>query len=257
MSAKQPQKNNSAISEDEAKEKQSEKEKILELKKKKKEMEQELDELKGNTPEGKAKCALVFLLLTLVLFSVLLGLIKMNVGNFASDVLAPVIADVPVVRKVLPKDLQKKTEAEILAEQTATVSMNSETASQAGTASATMDQSETMDLGTEAQDGNNEEITASETTMQTMADSETAAQAEADALAEQEAQAEEAALADYVDTYSQMKPKDAAKVFDNMMPDQADLVVKILENLTPNQRAAILSKMNVNNASEITVKMEK
>ena len=53
---------------------------------------------------------------------------------------------------------------------------------------------------------------------QAAADSEAAAQAVADS---------EAALKDYVDTYASMKPKDAAKVFDSMMPDQTDLVVKI------------------------------
>lgn len=53
-----------------------------------------------------------------------------------------------------------------------------------------------------------------------------------------------------------MKPRDAAKVFDSMMPDQEDLVVRILENLTPAQRAAILSKMSVTNAAALTEKMQ-
>lgn len=53
-----------------------------------------------------------------------------------------------------------------------------------------------------------------------------------------------------------MKPKDAAKVFDSMMPDQEDLVVRILENLTSDQRAAILSRMSVANAAILTEKMQ-
>lgn len=53
-----------------------------------------------------------------------------------------------------------------------------------------------------------------------------------------------------------MKPKAAAQVFDNMMSDQSDLVVKILSNMTADQRAAILSNMSVANASQITVLME-
>lgn len=52
-----------------------------------------------------------------------------------------------------------------------------------------------------------------------------------------------------------MKPKDAAKVFDSMMTDQKDLVVRILENLTADQRAAILSKMSVANAVILTEEM--
>ena len=66
----------------------------------------------------------------------------------------------------------------------------------------------------------------------------------------------EAALKDYVDTYASMKPKDAAKVFDSMMPDQTDLVVKILEQMTPDQRSAILAKMTVTNSVDLTVKMD-
>ena len=64
-------------------------------------------------------------------------------------------------------------------------------------------------------------------------------------------------LADYVKNYSDMKPKDAASVFDGMMPDQMKLVVKILKNMSAEQRSAIISKMNVQNASDITVEMDK
>ena len=81
---------------------------------------------------------------------------------------------------------------------------------------------------------------------QAAADSEAAAQAAADP---------EAALKDYVDTYASMKPKDA-KEFDSMMPDQTDLVVKILEQMTPDQRSAILAKMTVTNSVDLTVKMD-
>lgn len=37
------------------------------------------------------------------------GFVKLNVGNFASDVLAPVIGNVPIVRSILPKEFQEKT----------------------------------------------------------------------------------------------------------------------------------------------------
>ncbi len=46
-----------------------------------------------------------------------------------------------------------------------------------------------------------------------------------------------------------------AKVFDSMMPDQEDLIVRILENLISDQRAAILSKMSIANAASLTEKM--
>lgn len=83
-----------------------------------------------------------------------------------------------------------------------------------------------------------------------------AEKAAADAKAEAEAKAK-AALQDYVDTYSAMAPEDAAKIFESMMPTQIDSVVWILENLTPDQRAGILSKMDVTNAAFITEIMRK
>ena len=68
---------------------------------------------------------------------------------------------------------------------------------------------------------------------------------------------EEAALQDYVKTYSSMRPSSAAQVFDGMLPDQKHLIVKILKNMSASQRSAILASMNVQNASDITVEMNK
>ena len=96
------------------------------------------------------------------------------------------------------------------------------------------------------------EQAASEEAASEAAASEAAASEQADSEA-----AVEQALADYVKTYSSMKPKDAAAVFDGMMPDEMKLVVKILENMTAQQRSDILSKMNTQNASDITVEMDK
>lgn len=86
-------------------------------------------------------------------------MVKLDIGGVASEVLAPVIADVPVLRSILPAELRKKNASELAAEQK-----------------------------------------------------------QQEAAAAEEAKA----LQDYVDTYSAMKPKDAAKVFDSMMPDQED-----------------------------------
>ncbi len=58
-------------------------------------------------------------------------------------------------------------------------------------------------------------------------------------------------------TYSSMRPSSAAQVFDGMMPDQKHLIVKILKNMSASQRSAILASMNVQNASDITVEMNK
>ncbi|MCI9083764.1 MAG: hypothetical protein HFI70_16185 [Lachnospiraceae bacterium] len=149
---------------------------------------------------------LVFFVLIGLLMGAFVGMVKLDVGGVASEVLAPVIADVSILRNILPVELQKKNASELAAEQK---------------------------------------------------QQEAVAAAEAAEEAEEEAAEEAKALQDYVDTYSAMKPKEAAKVFDSMMPDQENLVVRMLENLTSDQRAAILSKRSVTNAASLTEKMKK
>lgn len=152
---------------------------------------------------------LVFFVLIGLLMGAFVGMVKLDVGDVASEVLAPVIADVPILRNILPVEMQKKNASELAAEQ------------------------------------KQQEVVAA---------AEAAEEAEE---AKEEAAEEAKALQDYVDTYSAMKPKEAAKVFDSMMPDQENLVVRMLENLTSDQRAAILSKRSVTNAASLTEKMKK
>jgi len=233
-------------------EKQPTKEQIAALKQEKKKAQEELDELQGKTTGGKIVCFLAFLGILAVFGGAFIGLVKLNVGNFASDVLAPVIGSVAIVRSILPSEYQSKTTAEIAAdEQAAADAAAAQVASEQANAQAEADaaaEEQAIADQQAAADAQAEEALAEEQA----AEEEAAAE---QALADQQA-ADEAALADYVDTYSKMKPKTAAKVFDNMMTDQSDLVVKILTNMTPDNRAAIISNMSVANASQLTVLME-
>ncbi len=225
--------------------KQLTKEQIAALKQEKKKTQEELDELRGRTTGGKIACLFAFLGIMLALGAGFVGLVKLNVGNFASDVLAPVIGDVPVVRSILPAEYQTKSASEIQAEQDA--------------AAAAKAQAESEQAASEQAAAQAESEAAAEEEAIAQAESEQAASEQASEQAEAEAAqqaADEAALADYVDTYSKMKPKAAAQVFDNMIPDQSELVAKILSNMTSDQRAAIISNMSVTNASELTVLME-
>lgn len=224
------------------------KEKIKELAKKKREMQEELDELKGNTAKGKAICVLVFFLLLGLLMGGFVGMTKLDIGGVASEVLAPAIADVPVLRSILPAELQKKNASELAAEQ------KQQEAAAAAEAEAAAEEAAAEEAVAEAAAA--EEAAAEEAAAEEAAAEEAAAEQAAEEEAAEAAAEEAKALQDYVDTYSAMKPRDAAKVFDSMMPDQEDLVVRILENLTPDQRAAILSKMSVANAAIITEKMQ-
>lgn len=232
--------------------KREEKEKIKELAKKKREMQEELDELRGRTAKGKAVCALVFFASIVLLLGLFAGMVKLDIGGVASQVLAPVIADVPVLRNVLPAEMQKKSTSELAAEQKQQEEEAAAEAEQKAEEEAAAAEEAKAEEKAAAEEAAAEEAKAA-------ADAEQAAEeakAEEEAAAEEAAAAEAKALQDYVDTYSAMKPKDAAKVFDSMMPDQEDLIVRILENLTSDQRAAILSKMSVANAAILTEKMQ-
>lgn len=253
----------------EKKEKNTNKEKIAELKMQKKQMQEELDELNGRTAKGKAMCALICVAVIALLLGGMVAMVKLDVGGFASTTLAPVIADVPVIRSILPKDLQKKTAGEIAAEeQAAQQAAQTDTASNAQTDTTATEQvtsdtqttSDTQAADTQVADTQTTD-TQSQANGQNTAGTQLQANAQnntEDTPSTEDAQAiSDAALKDYVDTYTNMKPKDAATVFDTMMPDEMLLITKILKEMNPSQRSAILAKMDAQNASDITVEMNK
>lgn len=345
-------------------------EKIAELKQKRQQMQEELDELEGNTAKGKLACVGVFLLVLAVTLGIFVGMIKTNVGGFAGNMLAPLISDVPVLRSILPKDMQEKSAAELAAEAQAAADVqaaaetqtaaDTQAAADTQTAARAADASQTagadaqitaMELagaatgltpaaanapGTADQTSSAGNVpgtagtsssSAADTTASKVQDyvdaysnmdptavakilesmmpddgelaaaifkelpasqrsgilssvstdnavwlteqtspipkrektaEELAAEQDAEraALQEQEKAAEDAALQAYVDTYSAMKPQDAAQIFDSIMPGQTDLVTEILQKLTVKQRADILSQMSVENAAMLTVRMQ-
>lgn len=62
-------------------------------------------------------------------------------------------------------------------------------------------------------------------------------------------------LEDYVATYSAMKAKEAATIFDTMTSD-LDLVAKILQAMTAEKRGKILEQMSEDNAARLTKMMD-
>ena len=62
-------------------------------------------------------------------------------------------------------------------------------------------------------------------------------------------------MSDYVKAYSDMKPQQAAKIFE-MMPDNLDLVAKILGKMDATTRGKILGKMDQEVAAQITKIMD-
>ncbi len=63
---------------------------------------------------------------------------------------------------------------------------------------------------------------------------------------------EEQEIKDYVSMYSQMKPKAAAKIFDELTKENAILLSKILKRMDPDAAAKILAAMQAGNAATLT-----
>ena len=72
------------------------------------------------------------------------------------------------------------------------------------------------------------------------------------ALMEMHDEQERAQIESLVKTYSAMKPKDAAGIFNTL---DMDILVSIIEKMTPKKAADVLSKMNTNSANKITVEL--
>ena len=72
------------------------------------------------------------------------------------------------------------------------------------------------------------------------------------ALVEQHDEQERAQIESLVKTYSAMKPKDAASIFNTL---DMDILIEIIEKMTPKKAADVLSKMNTSNANQITVEL--
>ena len=62
-------------------------------------------------------------------------------------------------------------------------------------------------------------------------------------------------MSDYVKAYSQMKPKQAAAIFDTMT-DNLELVAKILSAMKADARGDILGNMKTDTAAKVTKLME-
>jgi flagellar motility protein MotE (MotC chaperone) len=77
-------------------------------------------------------------------------------------------------------------------------------------------------------------------------------QAQITQLIGQRDEAQKAQVAALVKTYSIMKPKDAARIF-NSLPD--DVLVPVAHDMKSDQLALVLANMNADNAKALTVKL--
>lgn len=262
-----------------------------EKKQQKKEAKQRAKEIANREAElydeagdgGTASVFAVTFVIVLIWVAILCLIVKLDIGGFGSNILTPVLKDVPVLNKILPNDTQPADEAEEemyggyedlkeAVDYIKELELELERAQSSGTA-------------------NSEEISqlkAEVERLKTFEDSQVEFQriktefyeevvyadngpgieeyrkyyeemdpATAEYLYKQVVQEIEESdeIRDYAQTYSAMKPKAAAAIFE-AMTDNLDLVARILGVMEAEDRGKILGVMDPEIASKLTKIMD-
>lgn len=267
--------------------KQEEKAKKKAAKKEAKERKKREKELAGEMPvedtEEGSKFAVFFVTFVIVIIwlAILVLLIKWDVGGFGSSVMSPILKNVPYVNKILPDttdeelatdteypyktlkeatDYIKQLELELQEAQQGQSDNDAYIAQlEAETEKLKEYEANQAEFESEKEKFYNEVVFSSEApdidTYKQYYESIDPANAEALYKQVVEQEQEDSELEDYVNSYSKMKPKEAAAIFDTMT-DNLDLVAKILENMKAQARADILGNMNADTAAKITKIMD-
>ncbi len=237
----------------------------------------------GEEEGGSFSVVLIVLFIIIIWLAILALLIKLDVGGFGSNVLYPLLKDVPVINKILPdteflsSDLEPEQEFTDLDDAIREIeSLRRENEDLKKTVSSATNDEQIAAL--------KEEIKR----LQTFEDSQVEFQKLKTEFYEEVVFADEAPNIDeykkfyesidpenaeylykqvvaqleedkeldqYVKAYSEMKAKSAAAIFEEM-GDSLDLVVKILTRMEPATRAKILGAMKADYASRITKLMD-
>lgn len=262
--------------------KQEQKAQKKEAKRRAKELALEEAGLQDDEEGGGFSAFIVTAVIIIVWLGILALLIKMDVGGFGSNVLAPVISDVPVLNKLLPKS----TETEVSDGESYGGYTNLKEA---------VDQIERLELQLEQAQSNinvdSEEIAQLKAEVERLStfeanqiefqriknqfyqevvyaengpgaeeyaryyelmDPETAQNLYKEVVAEEAVSKE---IEDYAQAYSEMKPAEAAAIFEEMT-NNLDLAARILGVMEPDDRGAILGKMDPEIAARITKIMD-
>ena len=258
-----------------------------EQKAQKKEAKQRAKEISAQEAEledegGGVSTFLVTIVIIIIWIAILCLLVKLDVGGFGSNVLAPVLKDVPVVSKILPSEAVISTEDE---------------ESYGGYTSLreAVDYIRQLELELErAQSASNsdseelDELRAEVERLRTFEDKqlefdriqtefyeeviyaengpgaeeyqkyyETIDPTNAEYLYKQvvEQVQENAKLSSYAQAYADMEPAAAAKIFEEMTSD-LDLVAKILDQMSAENRGNILAAMDSEIAARVTKIMD-
>ena len=225
---------------------------------------------------SKLAVALVTLVIIIVWLAILALLIKWDVGGFGSTVMRPLLKDIPYVNRILPdsEDDLSTEEDYPYKNMDEAVAYIKELEQELAQAQQGSSENSAYIADLEAQSQKLKEYEANEAAFEEEKEkfynevvfSDQAPDIEqykeyyesidpdnAELLYKQvvEQQQTDSKKSDYVKGYSQMKPKEAAAIFDTMT-DNLNLVAQILENMDAQSRADILGKMNSDTAAKVT-----
>lgn len=255
-----------------------------EAKKRAKEIAAEEAELYESENQDGGSVFLVTFVIVLVWIAILCLVIKLDLGGFGSNVLTPVLKDVPVVKYILPNKVNTAVDDE-----------DADTYNGYTDLKQAVDYINELELELErvkaanTSDGENiSSLEAEIERLKTFEDAQVEFQrikteffeevvyadkgpgieeykkyyesidpATAEYLYKQVVQQVEASdeIKDYAKAYSEMKPKQAAAIFETMT-DKLDLVAKILGVMEASNRGAILGNMDAELAAKLTKIMD-
>ena len=251
-------------------------------------------EINGDNAGGFATIVITFLII-LIWLAIMALLIKLDVGGFGSDVLAPIIGDVPYLNLILPDSARNTSTSQ----DTTTTDYSSAESSASGIDSleeakayikrleqALQSEMELNSSYASSIDKLEREVARLEPFEQqqkefyeerasfyasivygdyapdasayasyyAMIDPETAAELYKEVIG---TELEDEAIKAFANTYSSMKAKSAAALFDEMVDEnQIQLVARILAQMTIENRSDILAAMETANAAKVTQLLE-
>ena len=270
------------LKEEKKKLKQEQKNQRKEARQRAKELALEEANLSDDEESGGFSVFLVTAIIILVWLGIIGLLIKLDVGGFGSQVLAPVLSDVPVLNKILPEseETESTTGEDYGGYSNLKDAVNDVEALKVQLESAQATVNADAEKITELQN----EVTR----LKTFEDKQLEFQRIKNEFYEEVVYAEKGPGADeyikyyesmdpetaenlykevvkkvavpdeikeYAQAYSEMKPKQAAAIFEGMT-DNLDLVAKILGVMEPDDRGAILGVMDSTVAAKITKIMD-
>ena len=241
------------------------------------------DEFEEESGGGKAAVVFVTLMIIVIWIAILAVLIHFDVGGFGSTVMQPILKDVPYVNKILPKTEEEETKTKEDSKYPyktvdEAVAYIKELEKELADAKESNSENDAYLADLEAQAAQWKEYKENEQKFEeekakfykevVFSDQapdineykkyyESIDPQNAENLYKQvvEQQEKDDDMSDYVKAYSQMKPKQAAAIFDTMT-DNLELVAKILSAMKADARGDILGNMKTDTAAKVTKLME-